>query len=1063
MDARYCGGCGQGLEAGRESSPGAGGVPGAGQWRSRGTAPGELGQRTVLFAVLGDWPEQGARAPEGLRSEALAALKEAVRRFDGTLGKLHGDALMALFGAPLAHEDHAVRAACAALSMLAAVQRLGGEGEPRPCLRVGLHSEDASVSSGQRELAGESCGGGGKVQMAARMAQLAPPGSVRLSRAVLRCGRGMLRAQALGLTRSKGLAEPLETFELTGVSTRTRFQATIARGLSPFVGRSAALCALQEALAESARGRRCAALVVGEPGIGKSRLCHELLRSPAASARRVLEASALSYTQSLPQGVLVSLLKALCDVDEDDAPATVQQKVQAQLALLGLSAEPLPVALALLGLEPADAGWQRLEPVQRLRLSEQVLRQLLTRWCERSPCVLLIEDLHWADQDSLSFLSSLLEAPPASHTLLLATARPEAELRLPPLPQVLRLQVPALSVAESRELVVALAGSAAPALTLLQQLAERTQGNPFFIEESTRTMLDLGAFAGGAAAGEARRLAGASVPEAVDSLIATRLTRLPASELATLQAAAVIGDDSPSEILRAVLELPEAPFRSAFQAVSDLDLLYQTGPFRAPVFRFRHALLRELVYRGLPAAARRALHRRVVQAFERLYSTRIAEHVQRLAEHADQAEDWARAARYHKLAAVRAAERWANLQAIAHIDRGIELASRLPPGAERDELDIDLRLIALAPMFPVGSHERLVGLLREAERIAQQLGDRPRQTRVYSQLGTALWAQGSYDEAMLAAERARALAQEQGDFALGIAARYCVGMIQHGRGRLPPARRALQEVVDALPEPLAQRRLGWSGYPSVLARSFLISAAALEGHFAEADRIFREGQQLAEKIQHAYSTTLLLEEYGFSQLVRGEVESARALLEQAMSTCEEHEVLVMHAPIAARLGEAWTRTGEPERARVLLEDSLVRGTYRSAAHYGLVFLLVALAEAQRTLGDVAGALASARRAEELTRRTGDHAYHVCALLQLAEVQALHSPTQGSESFARAAREARQLGMAPFEAQAWEGRARCGALLRERAAAATDAQRARDLWRSLQAPRRLLEMEALRLG
>jgi ATP/maltotriose-dependent transcriptional regulator MalT len=290
-----------------------------------------------------------------------------------------------------------------------------------------------------------------------------------------------------------------------------------------------------------------------------------------------------------------------------------------------------------------------------------------------------------------------------------------------------------------------------------------------------------------------------------------------------------------------------------------------------------------------------------------------------------------------------------------------------------------------------------------------------------------------------------------------------MGMIQHGRGQLPAARRALQQVIDALPGPLAQRRLGWAGYPSVLARSFLISAAALEGRFAEADRVFGEGTQLAEQIQHAYSTTMLLEEYAFCQLVRGEVESARGLLERAMRTCEEHEVSIMHAPIAARLGEAWTRTGEPERARALLEDSLVRGTYRSAAHYGLVFVLVALAEAQRTLGELPKALASARRAEELTRKTGDHAYHVVALLQLAEVQALQEPIQASETFARAAREARQLSMAPFEAQAWQGRARCGAQLRERAAAATDAQRARDLWRSLQAPRRLLEMEELRLG
>jgi class 3 adenylate cyclase/tetratricopeptide (TPR) repeat protein len=1058
----------------RDSSPPESeGSLGTRQRRVRSAFHGERKQLTVLFADLGGSLSViggvDAEEAESLLTEVVAAMVEAVRRFDGTVNQVLGDGIMALFGAPIAHEDHAVRAACAALAMLASVERLGSDSWRarglRPSIRVGLNSGEAILRSVQNDISLDYRAIGPTIHLAARMEQLAPVGTVRLTRDVLRCGRGMLRAQALGLTSVKGLPAPLETFELTGVNTRTRFQATIARGLSPFVGRSAALGALEQALAESAQGRRGAVLLVGDPGIGKSRLCHELLRSPEASARRVLEASALSYTQSSPQGVLVGLLKALCDVDDDEAQCVVQDKVQAQFALLGVSADGMPVALALLGLEPSDASWKRLEPVQRLRLGEQVLRELLTRWCERSPCILLIEDLHWADQDSLSFLSSLLQSPPDPHTLILATTRPEAELRLPPLPDVLRIGLSALSVSESRELVAALAGGAAPALTLLQQLAERTQGNPFFIEESTRTMLDLGAFGGGVASGEARRLSvGESVPEAVESLIATRLDRLPMAELALLQAAAVIGDDSPTEVLRAVLDLPEAPFRQAFQAVGDAELLYQTGPFRAPVFRFRHALLREVAYRGMLRPSRRALHGRVVEAFERLYAARLGEHVQRLAEHADQAEDWARAARYHKLASVRASERWANLQAIAHIDRGIDLASRLPPGPERDELDIDLRLIALAPMFPVGSHERLVGLLREAERIAEQLGDRPRQARVYSQLGTALWAHGGYDAAMLAAERAYALAQEQGDFALSTAARYCVGMIQHGRGQLPAARQALQQVIDALPGKLALRRLGWAGYPSVLARSFLISAAALEGRFAEAERAFAEGQELAEQIQHAYSTTMLLEEYAFCQLVRGEVESARGLLERAMSTCEEHEVLIMHAPIAARLAEAWTRTGEPERARTLLEDCLVRGTYRSAAHYGLVFVLVALSEAQRTLGDLPNALASARRAEELTRSTGDHAYHVCALLQLGEVQSLQNVSQASETFARAAREARLLGMSPFEAQAWQGRARCGAQLRERTAAATDAQRARDLWRSLEAPRRLREVEEqIRLG
>ncbi len=1065
-DAAHCGGCGGDLTS--RSGPGSKGGSGGAPLPSMG----ELKQVTVLFADLGGSFQaiQGAdpEEAEALLDCVVSVMTQAVQRFDGTVNQVLGDGIMAVFGAPIAHEDHAVRAACAALEMQAAVKKLVSPSwaarRIAPQIRVGLHSGEVVVRSVRHALTVEYRAIGSTTHLAARMEQMAERGAILLTEHVMRLGRGMLRARSIGPVGVRGLDEPVHVFELLGVATRTRFQATIERGLSPFVGRSAELTELIHALRRAREGASTAFLVTGEPGIGKSRLCHELLRSPEARACRVLEASALSYASTTTHAMLTTLLKALLEVHDDEGPADVEANVQAKLAGLGhADALTLTVVLELLGISREDGPWRGLEPVQRMRAIEQTVRDLLTAWCNQGPAILVLEDLHWADPESAAFVWGLFRSPPGHQTLLLGTSRSSPAAALPEEVVADRCALAPLPPRETDALVTALVGKSPSLTPLRRRLVPRTAGNPFFVEESVRAYVEMGMLEGHPGDYVLRRgVEEVAVPATIESLVAARLDQVDPGALEVLDAAAVLGDESSIDVLRAIAGLSSEEFDVRFGLLTSSDLLYQTGAFETPLFRFRHAVIRDVAYGRILRSRRRSLHARAVETLEALYPARLAEHVERLAEHAHRAELWMRAARYHQLACVRAANRWANTQAIGHLDRGLAILARAEPSPEREIVAIELRLVALAALLPAGDHERIISLLREAETHAQALGHKAYLAKIYSQLGTALWLRGRHEEAMQVAKVAHARALELAHFPLATATRFSLAIVHHARGELSEARAILRQLISELAGSFAQRRLGWAGYPAVLARSFVISCDALLGAFVEADEMYAEGRTMAEVVNHPYSWTMLLEEYGFSQLVRGEARSARALLERAMRICVDNEVVVMRAPIAARLGAALVDSGAVEEGRALLEDALEREFHRTAGHYAESYLLIALSEAQARCAEPGVALETAREAEKVTRLAGERGNRVCALTQLGAALAGADDRAGAlAAYAEALRDARSFGMTAFEALALQGQAAVLADEGHSERAVRDLDSAAELWRQAGAPARLEQVIARR--
>ena len=607
---------------------------------SRAALEGERKQVTVLFADLkgstelieGLDPEEARR----LLDPALHVMMDAVHRYEGTVNQVLGDGIMALFGAPVAHEDHAVRACYAALAMQAAMRRYAEEVRRSHGLemlaRVGLNSGEVVVRSIGNDLHMDYSAVGQTTHLAARMEQLATPGSIRLTAATLRLAEGLVQVNALGQFPVKGLAEPVEVFELVGASAiRRRLQASAARGLTRFVGRQQELAALQQALERAGAGHGQVVALVGEAGVGKSRLVYECVHAHQTPGWLVLESASVSYGKATPYFPVIDLLKRYSHVEEHDDTRTIRAKVTGQVLTLDPALQDtVPALLALLDALPEDSPFLTLDPPQRRQRTLDALKRVLLRESQEQPLLLVFEDLHWIDSETQALLNSLVESLPTSRLLLLVNYRPEyqhgwgsktyyTQLRLDPLPPV-----------SAEEFLHALLGDDPRLKPLTDLLIARTEGNPFFLEESVRTLAETGVLVGARAAyrlGQA--LAGLQVPATVQAVLAARIDRLPAEEKRLLQTAAVLGTEVPLPLLHAIAEVPEAVLQRHLAALQSAEFLYETRLFPEHEYTFKHALTHEVAYGSLLLERRRVLHARIVEALEALAGERVAEQVER--------------------------------------------------------------------------------------------------------------------------------------------------------------------------------------------------------------------------------------------------------------------------------------------------------------------------------------------------------------------------------------------------------------------------------------------------
>ena len=1032
---KFCGSCGQPLAAGATPAPRFASPESYTPKHlaekiltSKAALEGERKQVTVLFADLkGSMELLADRDPEEARKlldPVLERMMEAVHRYEGTVNQVMGDGIMALFGAPLAHEDHAVRACYAALRMQDAVRHYSEELRRSQGIevqiRVGLNSGQVVVRSIGSDLHMDYTAVGQTTHLAARMEQLASPGSIRITADTLALAEGYVTVKSLGPVPVKGLREPIEMYELVGTGVaRTRLQAAAQRGLSRFVGRDAELEQLRAALEKAGHGHGQIVSVVGEPGVGKSRLFWELTHSHRLQTWLVLESSSASYGKATAYLPLIDLLRAYFQVQSQDDTRTIRERVTGKLLTLDPTlGTAIPPVLSLLDVPVNEPAWQGLDPSQRRRETLDAVKRLLLRESQVQPLLVVFEDLHWIDGESQAVLDSLVESLPAARILMLVNYRREYEHRWGAKTYYTQLRLDPLPAETAGELLDALLGADVGLHLVRQLLLERTEGNPFFLEECVRTLIETKVLVGERGAYRATgAVENIHVPATVQAILAARIDRLPPEDKALLQVACVVGEDIPLTLLQAVAAVPDDMLRAALARLQAAEFLYEAALFPEVEYTFKHGLTYQVAYGSLLQERRRYLHARVAEALEQLAAGRVSEHVERLAHHAQRGELWERAVAYLRQAGAKALARSASREAAAAFEQALAALAHLPEGRATVEEAIDLRFELRQALQALGEHQRVVDYLREAETLAATVDDQRRLGWVSAYLSQYYAWLGEPERAAQAGHRALSIGGAGGDFGLQVVANFFLGQLAYGSGDYQRARKHLRWNVDALTGDLVHERFGLSGLPAVLSRNNLVYAMAELGEFTECAAYTDESVRIAESVGQPYSLISALIGLTEPLLAKGDTDRSLPPLERALALCETWNLAFLFPLIAQRLGSAFARVGRTDEAVRLLERAITRlpvliRNVRAPFH-------AALGEAYLLAGRPDAADEEARRALTVAQECRTRGWQAWALRLLGEISSQREPprvTEAQDQYRDALALATSLGMRPLIAR-----------------------------------------------
>jgi class 3 adenylate cyclase len=988
---------------------------------------GERKTVSMLFAdIKGSMDLIEDLDPEEARTIVDPALKlmiEAVQRYGGYVAQSTGDGIFALFGAPVAQEDHPRRALYAALRMQEELKRysdrIRGEGRLPIQARVGVNTGEVVVRSittgeGRTEYApvGHSTG------IAARMRALAPVGSIAATEQVRKLCEGYFVFKSLGPTKVKGVSEPINVYDVTGLGPlRTRLQRAAARGYTKFVGRQREMDALKHTAEQAQTGHGQIVAVMADPGVGKSRLFYEF-KAMSQSGWTVLEAFSVFHGKALAYLPVLELLTSYFEIGRDDDDRKRRERILGKVLGLDRTLEDtLPYLYSLLSIAEANGSLAEMNPHIRQRRTLEAIRRILLRESLNQPLMVIFEDLHWIDSETQRLLDLLVDAIGNARILLLVNYRPEYRHEWGSRAHYTQLRLDPLGREDAEEMLSALVGDDKDLSPLKRQIVERTEGTPFFMEEIVQALFEEGVLQRNGSVKLTKPIAAFRIPISVQAVLASRIDRLPVAEKEFLQTLAVIGPEFPLNLVERLTAKSHDESEHTLARLQLGEFIYERPTLGEVEYGFKHALTQEVAYNSLLTERRRALHERVGHTIEELYPDQLEDRYNDLAYHYLRSKDGAKAIQYAQLAAEKAAGQGNYASATTMIESALMFLDQLPRG-ERLHAELGLRNIEASLSYVLlggASHEHECAVRRMCE-IGEELGSGDHLLRGQIALSYIFFNRAEHARGLELARNCVDLAQARQDPALLFDALLGAALLAMFCGNFREAI-AHFELGREISLPSGQDVQG--GRVAGVAFSFNLAATLLLlGRLGEAAKIADEGLRRARESNHIFTLNYALIMRAVLCRYRREPDAARVWSEQGIAMAEEYGFpwwlefgRLVHAWTLTELGQLETGMAELASAIAALElhGTNLRQTER--AHLAYCYARIhRTGEALSLFNDVLAQI----------ERTGEKMHQAAILRLKGEVLLMHDTTSAAEAEA-CLRAALDVARAQ-EAKWWELRA-----------------------------------------
>ena len=925
----------------------------------------DLVQSTDLIAELE--PEQAVSRLE----PAMAAMRTAVRQFGGIVSKEMGDGLAAVFGAPIADDNHAPLACHAAIEL---VRRVASLGDPGLQVRVGLHSGFVVAYMVASDYSKIYEIGGPAQHLAVRLESAAEPGQIYVSEACQKLAEGHIRFEYLGRKPLKGFSAPLPVYRIAGANDLSSWQIRKARSVSRFVDRVHETELLRRAAEDiSASGRTVC--LTGDPGIGKSRLVHEFLQELETEGWQLVEAECSPNLQGSPFAALKGLLRSVLDTatadDRGDARRGLPQILQSAVD-------------AVLDLPTSDEAWDRLEPQSRGRAISDASCAIVENLARQQRTVLLIEDLHWVDRASDAVMAALASLN-TRQLLMIVTSRPNGVPEWVDRCNAESLALRPLDEGSGRAMLDAILGPSSTTFDLKSRIIRHTASVPLFVEEVCRRLKETDVLQG--QWGDltlSRPVEELGIPTSLQGVIAARLDRLRKEERTVMQIAAALGSRSTVATLREVAALPESLLQRALSTLDRAELLVRADDGPEDWFEFPHEMVRQVTYDSMVERTRERVHARILSALEN--DARWRDESDRLCYHATRAKEWARAFTYARSVARKGVARSAFADAGPYFETAMDALDKTPASRARETEAIDLRIEARMAFMGSGRVAEWLELGKEAERRANTIDDLGRKVAAMTVRAAAQNFYGPPLEAIAIGEQVVGLAEQLGNPGWLNLAQYGLGQAYFIGGRYHEAEQMLGRACAQLMGPEAGAPIGTTPEYLLLMCCMMKSITHTTlGEIDTAEQFQRRAQQIADESDRPFDRVAAAYSSGSLMLGRGDPAAAAIIFDEALTLAQEHGVRLFVPIIACYRGVARLEQGRIDEAREILAGA--RETGRSVGYTSIVlrasiYLALALGQA----GDVKAALSMLRDARNTARQQGFSGLEAEALLCEAMVR-----------------------------------------------------------------------------